>query len=127
MSRTKGILIAASLTGLVLVTILVLGFGRVIASSDDVTGLATTPPHIASTGKSNGDLQQELKAWQQYAQELEQTLRNMQERETQYQQQLELANQTIVQLVDSLNSPNLLRFGSFLGEHEGHEFGEFDD
>lgn len=127
MNRTRGILIAASLTGLVLVTVLALGFGRAIANSNDAATLPASGPEVSTTGTSQGDLQQQVEAWQQYSQKLEQTVRTMQERETQYQQQLASANQAIVQLQDELNSRNSSQPRFFFGEREGRELGTFDD
>lgn len=127
MNRAKGILVAASLTGLVLLTFLALGFGRTIANSNDITGPPPTAPQFASSGASNNDVQQQFQAWRKYSQELEQMVRIMQERETQYQQQIESASQTIGQLQDEINRVNLLRSRSRFEEQEGHEAGEFDD
>jgi peptidoglycan hydrolase CwlO-like protein len=127
MNRTKGILIAASLTGLVLVTVLALGLGRAVANSNDAAAVPPSGPESSTTGTSQNDLQQQIEAWQQYSQKLEQTVRIMQERETQYQQQLTSANQTIVQLQNELNSRNSLQPRFFFGEREGNESGAFDD
>lgn len=127
MYRTKGILIAASLTALVLVTILALGFGKVIANSNDAAGGASSAAKLNPSGTGQGDLQQQLNAWQKYSQELEQTVRIMQQRETQYQQKLESANQKIVQLQQTINSGSFLQARPFYEEREGNELGEFDD
>ena len=127
MNRTKGIVIAASLTGLVLITILALGFGRATADSNDAASISPSAPQSSTTGTGQGDLQQQVDAWQRYSHELEQTVRILQSREAQYQQQLDSANRTIVQLQDELNSRNALQGRSFFGEHEGNEIGVFDD
>ncbi|MGD2079090.1 MAG: hypothetical protein PVH18_11955 [Chloroflexota bacterium] len=130
MNRRNGIIIALSLTGLVLITILALGFGRAKAQSSDGTGVPPVAPQLPAGGQEDGDVRQELKAWQAYSRQLEQTVLIMQDRETQYQQELDAANQTIGQLQDELNSGNRLGTRFFSGEHdehEEHEFGEFDD
>jgi septal ring factor EnvC (AmiA/AmiB activator) len=127
MNRTRGILIAASLTGFVLITILALGFGRAKVDSTDNSALGLSAPQRTATGTSQASLQQQLEAWQKYGQELEQTVRIMQARESQYQQQLDSANQTIVQLQDEINGGNRSRARSIFAEREDHEYGEFDD
>jgi len=127
MSRKKGILIAASLTGLVLVTFLTLGFGNVIAGSADSTGLSATSSSATSVDAGSADTQQELQAWKQYSQELENTVRIMQQREAQYQQQLAAANQTIVQLQNEINRASPSRSRPFFEENDGFELGVFDD
>jgi hypothetical protein len=126
MNRRKAIIVAASITGIVLVTILALGFDSVIAKSNDVQQLPVTPDVSSSDANSSG-LQKDLLAWQQYSQQLEQTVIVMQQRETQYRQQLASANQTIVQLQNEINSSNSLRLRPFSGEREGAESGVFDD
>lgn len=127
MNRTKSIIIAASLTGLVLITILALGFGKVGANSVKDVSLPPAATQSSSAGMSNEELQQELQAWQQYSRELEQTVRVMQGREGQYQQQLDTANQVILQLEEEINRGRNIQFRSFFGEDESHEHEEFDD
>jgi len=127
MNRTKGVLIAASLTGLVLITILALGFGRALASSNDALVAPTSAPGSVTPDTGQGDLQQQIVGWQQYSRQLELTVQIMQARETQYQEQLASANQTIVQLQNEVNSLNASQPRSFFGEREGHELGQFDD
>jgi septal ring factor EnvC (AmiA/AmiB activator) len=127
MNRTKGIIIAGTLTGLLLITILALGLGKVGAKSPESALPTTNAPEVTASDATNEQLRQELKAWQEYSQQLEQTVRIMQGREAQYQQQLESANQVIVQLQDQINRGNTIRPRSFFEENESHEFGEFDD
>lgn len=116
MNRTKGILAAGTLTGLVLITILALGFGNLRAdrNADVAAETAVSPVNMsaATTVSSAADAQineeavQAVQAWQQYSAELEETVRTMQTREAAYQAQLEAANQTILQLQDSINTAN---------------------
>lgn len=127
MNRTKGIIVAASLTGIVVVAMLALGFGSVIASSADPAGQPPASPEVTSNATNIGDLQQEIEAWKQHSQQLEQTVLIMQQRETRYQQQLASANQTIVQLQNEINNGNALRLRPSSGEREEFEFGGFDD
>ena len=126
MNRTKGILAAGTLTGLVLITLLALGFGNIQAKQADAT-TAVAPAIIDGTVPQTNDMtkDQAIQAWQDYSSQLEQTIRTMQNRETAYQQQLDAANQTILQLQDQLNSANSAPAVPFFGEHEGR--GGFDD
>lgn len=141
MNRTKGILAAGTLTGLVLITILALGFGNLQAKSVEDTAVA--PATEVTLPQTNGLTAEEaLQAWQDYSAELEQTVRTMQDRDTVYQQQLDAANQTILQLQDQINSAN--NPPAYYDdddddryeheereheerEHEEHENGEYDD
>jgi len=127
MSRLKGILVAGTLTGLVLVTALALGFGRVRAMPAEGTALAQTGDGITSPVTNDLEIGQQLQAWQAYSVKLEQTIQIMQARETQYQLQIDLANQTILQLQDEINRINSARLSPFLEERHSHEFGEFDE
>ena len=127
MNRTKGIIVAATLTGLLLITILALGFGKVATKSAESAASTPNATELTSSDATNEQLRQELNSWQEYSKQLEQTVRIMQGREAQYQQQLESANQVIVQLQDQINRGNTIRPRSFFEENESHEFGEFDD
>jgi len=123
MSRIKAILAAATFTGLVLITILALGPGSLNVQA------AANAPEVsaseASTLAANGSPSDEtLQAWQQYSTQLEETVRILQQRDAAYQQQLQRANLTIVQLQQQINNGNAQR--SFR-ENETFEFGEFDD
>ena len=125
MNRKKGILAAGTLTGLVLITILGLGFGNLgaIASggSEDTAVQQVIPqePQITTTDPAAAEA---VQAWQDYSSELEQTVRVMQEREAAYQSQLEQANGTIVNLQDQINTSNsAISSGVTHSEHEEHE------
>lgn len=129
MNRKKGVLTAGALTGLLLIALLALGFGNSQAKSADVTAVAPaaiveTVPQ--TTGMTND---QAIQAWQDYSAQLEQTVRTMQQRESAYQQQLDAANQTILQLQDQINSLNSAPATSFFSDHERseHSSGGFDD
>jgi hypothetical protein len=124
MNRTKSILAAGTFTALVLITLLALGFGNLQAKSADTstTGEIQLPQTIDQT--SGMTPEQAVQAWQDYSSQLEQTVRTMQTRETAYQQQLDAANLTILQLQDQINSINSAPARSFFGEHE---HGEHDD
>lgn len=107
MNRIKGILAAGTLTGVVLITVLVLGLGNLNAQQNDVQ---TTPdivvqpmamPDNSTTAVTNT---QDAQALQTYAQQLETALQTMQEREAAYQAQIDTANQTVIQLQDQLNA-----------------------
>jgi hypothetical protein len=126
MSRTKGILAAGTFTGLILLTILALGFA-IPQTQPAAEALAAPATEVVSpaTNASNDDAT--LKAWQDYSAQLEQTVRILQERDNAYRQQLEMSNQTIVQLQNQLNSNRARPSFTEQGEHEGFEFGEIDD
>jgi predicted nucleic acid-binding Zn-ribbon protein len=134
MNRTKGILAAGTLTGLVLITILALGFGNLQAKSADDTAVAPAAAEVSLPQTNGLTTEEALQAWQDYSVQLEQTVQTMQGRDAAYQQQLDAANQTIIQLQDQINSANSAPASSFFGEHEEHEheeheheFGEHDD
>ena len=115
MNRTKGILAAGTLTGLILVTLLALGFSNIGAKSgDEETAVSTdsvqavsdpTPITIQQPVDNSAD-EAAVQAWQDYATELENTVNTMQQREGEYQTQLDTANQTIIGLQDQVNSTN---------------------
>ncbi|MCA9957856.1 MAG: hypothetical protein KC443_02410 [Anaerolineales bacterium] len=113
MTRIKGIIAAGTLTGLVLLTVLALGFRNAGAAKETTVNTATavTTP-------------QQLQDMQTYTTQLEDALQTMQAREAQYQQQIEAANQTIHQLQSqSSTAPT----GNYWSEHEEHEHGDYDD
>ena len=129
MNRKKGILAAGTLTGLVLITILGLGFGNLGAldsgGSDNtaVPQLIPQEPQITTTDPA---AEEAVQAWQAYSTELEQTVRVLQERENTYQANIEAANATIVNLQDQVNSVNSAASGGASyeeheDEHEAHE------
>ena len=109
------------------VLILALGFGNLRVKSAGDT--AVVPPVNEIPLPQTGDLtgEEALQAWQTYSTELEQTVRTMQDRETVYQQQLDGANQTILQLQDQINNTNSGRAydnDDDRFEHEEHEHEE---
>jgi predicted nucleic acid-binding Zn-ribbon protein len=130
MNRTKSILAAGTLTALVLITLLALGFGNLQAKSADTAvapaaGEVQLPQTMDQT--SGMTPEQAVQAWQDYSAQLEQTVRTMQTRETTYQQQLDAANQTILQMQDQINSINSAPAPFFSEEHEHGEHEEHDD
>lgn len=132
MNRKKSIIAAGTFTGLVLITILALGFGSLRAKAEE-TAVKSDTAEIAPPATDNMELEQALQEWQNYSAELEQTVRTLQERDLTYQQQLEAANETIIQLEGQVNTAN----SSFREEdeshereeheYEEHEYGEYDD
>jgi len=129
MNRMKAILAAGTLTGLILVTGLAFGWGRgpdtetaaeapvvapelivnpvvMPAGTDTAVAGPETPAQIeaAAAGQQAVTAAQEAQAYQAYAAELEAALQTMQAREAEYRQQIETANQTVLQLQDQLNS-----------------------
>jgi hypothetical protein len=135
MNRTKGILAAGTLTGLVIITLLGLGFGNLgaLAAGGNESDTAVPQelpqePQITTTDPAAAEA---VQAWQEYSTELEQTVRVMQEREAAYQSQINSANDTIVNLQDQVNSANSAASsggGAFYEdddddryEHEEHE------
>ncbi|MCA9934883.1 MAG: hypothetical protein KC415_13205 [Anaerolineales bacterium] len=124
MNRVKGILAAGTLTGLVIVTLLALGFRNSSAAAAD----NASPVVIPSEPGVDPAAQDAVQAWQTYSSELENTVRTLQARETQYQTELAKANQTITQLQDQLNNTNSQTFAFSGGhEHEEHEGFDHDD
>lgn len=132
MNRKKGILAAGTLTGLVLITILGLGFGNLGAlasgGSDSNTAVQQEIPQQPQVDTTDPAAAEAVQAWQDYSSELEQTVRVMQEREAAYQSQLDQANSTIVNLQDQVNTSNSAASSSGANyddddryEHEEHE------
>ena len=107
MKRKSGILAAGTLTGLVIIIILIFGIGGLNAAENNATALP--PAANALTGKqstvetANSD---SLQAWQTYSRELETAVEMLQIRERQYQAELNAANETILQLQDKINAAN---------------------
>jgi len=138
MNRTKGLLAAGTLTGLVLITLLGLGWGSLGATSGSSgdTAVPQTVPQEPQLTTTDPAAEEAVQAWQEYSAELEQTVRVMQERETAYQTQLDAANQTIVNLQDQINgSNNAASSGAYYEddddddryEHEEHEEYEHEE
>ena len=127
MNRTKAILAAGTITGLLLLTILALGLGDLQAKSAGDTAVPPSTVEVQLPPTNGMTNEEALQAWQTYCAELEQTVRTMQERETAYQQQLDAANQTILQLQDQVNSANsapAYHDDDDRYEHEEHEHEE---
>ncbi len=139
MNRSRGILIAGLFTGVALIAVLLLGLGSARASSagsvpDSPTSSGLVPPATDNMGSD-----QAAAAWQAYSAELEQTVRLLQEREAAYVEQINLANQTIMELQDQFNQSSGMQLTDEheWEEHERHEheegenesnwFGGFDD
>lgn len=138
MNRTKGLLAAGTLTGLVLITLLGLGLGNLgAASGGSDTAVPQTIPQEPQLTTTDPTAAEAVQAWQEYSAELEQTVRVMQDRETAYQTQLDAANQTIVNLQDQINSSGSASSGAYYEdedddryeheEHEEHEHEEHED
>jgi small-conductance mechanosensitive channel len=126
MSRAKGILAAGTFTGLILITMLALGFGGSQAQSfADAPAVQTA--EVASSTTSGSSSEETLRAWQEYSAQLEQTVQILQQRDMAYRQQLEASNQTILQLQNQINSGRARPSFAEQGEREGFEFGDFDD
>ncbi len=126
----KRTIAVGAFAGILIITLFALGFGNLGADNSSVSaGLATTTQTIDTTAPNTTDPD----ALQQYNAELEQALRTMQERETTYRTQLDLANQTIVQMQDQMNSPQASQFFRGDDDHDDHEereheeYGEYDD
>ena len=131
MNRKKGILTAGTLTGLVLITILVLGFRNLQAKSDE-TEVVVPSAEVDAPQTKDLAADEALQAWQDYSIRLEQAVLTLQARDAAYRQQLDAANQTILQLQDQINSapaPGSSREHEEheQAEHEGFELEGFDD
>lgn len=147
MNRVKGILAAGTLTGLVLVTVLALGFKSVKSQTQESTAVpeiivqpiiesATMPASDAATITGSS---QPTNTEQSYIQQLEETLTIMQGREAVYRDQIDAANQTILQLQDQINADRTAQatFNSSVSsyhendddheEHDDHEDHDDDD
>lgn len=126
MNRTKGILAAGTLTGLVIITLLGLGFGNLGATKDSNTAVQQDIPQEPQIDTTDPAAQEAVKAWQDYSAELEQTVRVLQERENAYQTQIDAANNTIVNLQDQINSTGSSTVSSRTSSHEEHEHEEHE-
>jgi len=139
MNRTKGILAAGTLTGLVIITLLGLGFGNLSALTGNSSSATAVPQEVMPQEPQieivDPAAEEAVKAWQDYSAELEQTVRTLQERENTYQSQIDTANDTIVNLQDQINSTNSTAASSSGAyydddeheEHEEHEHEEHED
>lgn len=108
MQRQKGIILTGALSGLVIISLLMAALGNIAAVNDQSTVVPQEVPQevqqIEQTTNLNND--EALRAWQQYSAELEQAVMIMQKRENTFQTQIQLANQTILQLQEQLNAAN---------------------
>ncbi|MBK9055340.1 MAG: hypothetical protein IPL78_31905 [Chloroflexi bacterium] len=118
MNRLKGMIAAGTLTGLILITVVVLSIRNANAAAEPASA-----PVLITQDQPDASLNGEeaVQAWQTYSAELENTIRVMQDREGQYQTELEAANTTILDLQDQLNNANQT---SSYREHEDHEDNE---
>lgn len=113
----KRILATGAFAGILIVTLLAMGFGNLGANNNSAeSGLPLATQSLDSIAPNSTDAE----ALQQYSTELEQALRTMQERETTYRTQLDLANQTIVEMQDQLTSPTMNRYSGD-DDHEAHD------
>lgn len=134
MNRKSGILAAGTLTGLVLIIILIFGMSGLNAAENNSTTLPSAADAIVvDQPTANTTNSETLQAWQTYSSELENTVETLQRREGQYQAELNTANETILQLQDQINAANSAP-AAFehdehheLGEHDQHEAYEHDD
>ena len=118
MTQKKGILIAGTLTGLILLTMLAFGFANVSAlfGRDDAQTVPPVPalqPGQALESSAPADIQ----ALQDYVLRLESTVQTMQLREAQYQQRLQAANQVIVEMQQAQSNAGLAANGRHF-EHD---------
>ena len=104
------------------IVLLALGIGNL--SADGETGTAVEDVTLPQTDELTSE--EALQAWQEYSNELEQTVRTMQERETAYRQQLEAANDTITQLEGEINGGST-GYDDDDDEYDEHEYDDDDD
>lgn len=106
-NRLTNILIAGTLTVLVLTIFLAFRGGTETAVADTADSAKTITPVLSESVGNNADvtaLQAQIDALQTQNQELLSTLSIMQEREATYQAQIESANETIQQLSAQANT-----------------------
>ncbi len=131
MNRHKGILAVGAFTGLIFITLLALGLGSLGAVADGGTAVPQEANQLPQSQTTNLAADEALKAWQQYSAELEETVRTMQNREGTYQSQIDIANQTILQLQDQINATDSATSGGETytnddnyQDHEAHDENE---
>lgn len=128
MNRIKGILAAGTFTGLVLITLLALGFGGLGASANSGTAVPQEATALPLEPTTNLSTDEAVQAWQQYSAELEQTVQTLQNRESTYAAQIDAANQTILQLQDQINSSNkAASSATYHDDDNRYENEEYDD
>lgn len=121
MDRMKAIFVAGGLTGLVLITVLVLGLRGSVPTSE-AASVEAAPVEVM--GASDGAAQ--VQALLEQNRQLRDAVQTMQAREAQYQQQLEAANQTIQALQ---SQPVAQGAPPYYGDEDGHaehEHGEYE-
>lgn len=120
MNRSKGILAAGTLTGLILLTLLALGFAWPDVQ-DQTTNAQTTLQLEQPAGAdiATTDAATAVQEWQAYSAELESAVRTLQQREAAYQTELQAANQEIEKLQNEVNNASLAQPAG--GEREAHE------
>jgi len=125
MNRKSGILAAGTLTGLVVIIILVFGMGGLNAAENNSTALPPTSDAIVVDQPTADTTNSEsLQTWQTYSSELENAVETLQTREGQYQAELNAANETIIQLQDQINTANS---APVFSEHEDHDEDHHDE
>lgn len=112
-NRIKNLLIAGAVTGLLLATLLALGFRGTVRAAEDPAG--NVQPQTLPADMTTTNLQAENA-------QLRSAVNTLLNREGQYQQQLELANQTILQLQSQLSQAN-----GQLPSFRSDDHGGFDD
>lgn len=122
MTQKKNIVIAGTLAGLVLLTLMAFSFSGTSALFRRDGGQALQPAQGLPPEQSlEVNTQADVQALQDYAAELESTLEIMVDREAQYQEQLNSANQTITEMSQPVQS-------SYTYEDDDHdEYEEHDD
>ena len=108
MNRTKSIIAAGTLTGLVLLTALAFSFQNIGAKpgNGDATSISEPAPIVIQQPESSPSPDEALQSWQIYSRDLETTVQIMKQREAAYQAQLQTANQSILKLQDLVNNNN---------------------
>jgi TolA-binding protein len=138
MDRMKAIFVAGGLTGLVLITMLVLGVRR--GTPAETVSAGTNPAQvlgISSSAIAPAQVEEaEVQTLLEQNQQLRGAVEMMQQREAQYQAQLESANQTIQTLQSQVAPQSAPGYEDDEDEYERdehdehereHEAGEDDD
>ena len=119
MTQKKSIVIAGTLAGLILMTILAFSFTDISALIPRDQAQSLQPATDVQSLDVNS--QEDVQALQDYATELESALQIMQDREAQYQEELNTANHTITEMAQPAQS-------NFAYEDDDHdEYEEYED
>ena len=129
MNRVKGILAAGTLTGLVLATLVAFGFKSTNSQMQASTAvpeiivqpvMESAPAPVPDTAAAIGGNQPDNT---DYIQQLEETLVTMQGREALYRDQIDTANQTILQLQDQINTDRVSQatFNNSANSYQEHD------